>query len=315
MAFSLAVYHQTVPNKKNLEKTQMLEFFGAGAKSCGDNVINVNDNRIINSDIALIQGWVTDDIQRPHLKLRNDVINRQLTKNRVVVTADSNLFLYADVKNSLHYLRYSFNGIFPNTGNYFSNRVDPTRWSKIAKNLNITVKDYRNNGNHILVCLQRNSGWSMGSLSVADWATSTISNIRQYTDRPIVVRLHPGDQHSKTYLPALKAASYQLQFEFSSNADIRDDFRNCWAVVNYNSSPTIADSIEGIPVFVTDPDRSQSRDIANLNLADIEHPTMPDRTAWLQRLSMCHWNFNELRSGEAWGHMRQFVIDSTLGIA
>lgn len=309
MGFSLAVYHRSVPNKKNLEKTQMLEFFGAGAKFCGDRVIDSNDYRIINSDVAVIQGWVTDDIQRPHLKLRNDVINHQLSKHRVVVTADSNLFLYADTTNALHYLRYSFNGIFPTTGNYFSSKVDPSRWAKIAKNLKITVKDYRHNGNHILVCLQRNGGWSMGSVSVAQWAKSTIATLRQHTNRPIVVRLHPGDQHSKTYLPELDAVKRQLKFEFSSNADIRDDFQNCWAVVNYNSSPSIAASIEGIPVFVTDPDRSQSREIANLDLSNIENPNMLDRTAWLQKLAMSHWNFDELRSGEAWAHMRQFVRD------
>lgn len=309
MAFNVAVYHRSVPNKKNIEKTQMLEFFGHGAKLCGDNVIDVNDYRVVNADVAVIQGWVTTDIQRPHLKLRNDAINYQLTKHRVVVTADSNLFLYVDVKNPLHYLRYSFNGIFPTTGNYFNTRVDPDRWTKIANTLKIKVKDYRRNGTHILLCLQRNAGWSMGSLSVAQWAKSTISLLRQYTDRPIVVRLHPGDQHSNTYLPELHAARDQLKFDFSINADIRDDFRDCWAVVNYNSSPTIAATIEGIPVFVTDPDRSQSRDVANLDLSNIENPTMPDRTAWLQKLAMCHWNFDELRSGEAWSHMRQFVRD------
>lgn len=309
MAFRLAVYHRSVPNKKNLEKTQMLEFFAAGAKLCGDNVIDVNDYRTVSSDVAVIQGWITDDIQRPHLKLRNDVITQQLTKNRVVVTADSNLFLYADVKNSLHYLRYSFNGVFPTTGNYFDTNVDSNRWSKIANNLNITVKDYRSNGDHILVCLQRNGGWSMGSVPVAQWTMSTISLLRQYTDRPIVVRPHPGDQHSKTYLSELDAVKNQLKFEFSTNADIRDDFRNCWAVVNYNSSPTIAASIEGIPVFITDPDRSQSCAVANLDLANIENPAMPDRTPWLQKLAMSHWNFDELRSGKAWNHMRQFVRD------
>jgi hypothetical protein len=78
-------------------------------------------------------------------------------------------------------------------------------------------------------------------------------------------------------------------------------------VVNHNSSPTIGAAIEGIPVFVSDPERSQARDIANTDLSMIENPIMPDRNNWLARLSMFHWNFEDVESGRAWGHMRKWV--------
>ena len=66
-------------------------------------------------------------------------------------------------------------------------------------------------------------------------------------------------------------------------------------------------AIEGIPIFVTDPERSQCADIANTDLSLIEKPNMPDRQAWAERLAMSHWNFDELKSGECWHHMRQYV--------
>ena len=50
--------------------------------------------------------------------------------------------------------------------------------------------------------------------------------------------------------------------------------------------------------------------ISNSNNTDfnfIEHPNLPDRQAWAERISMFHWNFDELRSGECWSHMRNFV--------
>jgi hypothetical protein len=34
---------------------------------------------------------------------------------------------------------------------------------------------------------------------------------------------------------------------------------------------------------------------------------MIDRQAWVERLSMCHWNFDELRSGEAWNFFKQYI--------
>jgi hypothetical protein len=34
---------------------------------------------------------------------------------------------------------------------------------------------------------------------------------------------------------------------------------------------------------------------------------MPDRQKWIERLSMCHWKFDELRSGEAWQFFRKYI--------
>ena len=88
---------------------------------------------------------------------------------------------------------------------------------------------------------------------------------------------------------------------------LEQDLKNCWAVVNYNSSPAVGAAIEGYPVFITDPNRSQCREIANVDLSKIENPNLPDRLSWLQRISMFHWNFEDLRSGRCWSHMRQYV--------
>lgn len=287
----------------------MLQFFGEGARRAGDQVIDIHNTVPIESDIGVIQGWIAHDQQRSHLKLRSDVITQQLNRNRYVVTADSNLFLYTDTTNPLHYLRYSFNGVFPNTGNYFIENVDPDRWTQLQYDLNIQVKDYRTHGDHILICLQRNGGWSMGLHSVTDWAESVVRLLRQHTNRPIVLRAHPGDKQSEFYLKKLETMLAQLKFSISPNKDIRQDLVNCWAVVNHNSSPAVAAAIEGVPVFITDPERSQCQAIANTDLTQIEQPRMPDRTAWLQQLAMSHWKFDELRSGQAWLHMRAFVRD------
>jgi hypothetical protein len=303
MTYKIAVYHSTVPNKKNLEKVQMLQFFVAGVHKNGDAINNVFDHQPVVADVAVIQGWIANDLARPHLKLRNDVINQQLAQRKYVVTADSNLFLYADPTNAHHYLRYSFNGVFPNTGIYCDTVINPERWNKIKQDLKISIKDYRTTGNHILICLQRNGGWSMGKQTVVEWTKDVVQQLRQFTDRPIVLRAHPGDKQSRVYLKQLAT----LPVTISANKLLQDDLKGCWAVVNHNSSPVVAAAIEGYPVFVTDPERSQCKEIANTNLALIETPNLPDRLPWLQRLAMSHWKFTEVNSGEAWAHMRQFV--------
>jgi len=305
------VYHSSVPNQKSLEKIELLKNYSLGVKASGDINVDVYDHRYTPSDVAVIQGWLGPvKALSPHLSLRNTVIQEQIKQKKYVVAVDSNLFLYSNTANPLHYLRYSFNGVFPNTGIYCDNTIDPNRWQKISKNLNLTLKDYRPSGDHILLCLQRNGGWSMGNIDVQDWAIQTIAILRQHTNRPIVIRPHPGDKASREYLNPLSPScriKFSKDIRISNNVNLVDDLKNCWAAVNYNSSPVVGAAIEGVPIFVMDPTKSQCAEIANTDLSQIENPQMKNRQPWVERLSMFHWNFDELRSSECWQHMRKYI--------
>jgi hypothetical protein len=308
---SVVIYHKTVPNTKNQEKIDLLKNFSFGVKQAGDVAIDNASFFYQPTDIGVIQGWLGhSNITTKHLQLRKDVITNQINRKKHVVVVDSNLFLYSNMLNPEHYLRYSFNGVFPNTGIYCDTEIDPTRWQKISRNLNISLKDYRTTGEHILICLQRNGGWSMGNTDLQDWLVQTIETIRRNSSRPIIIRPHPGDKISKEIIrprhPKCKV-KFSKAVRLSSNENLVDDLRNCWAAVNYNSSPSVGAAIEGVPVFVCDPVKSQSKEIANTDLSQIENPLLPDRQQWVERLSMFHWNFDELKSGECWSHMRKFI--------
>jgi len=306
---SVAVYHSSVPNQKNREKIDLLTFFAEGVRRVGDTVIDVRDYRLRQADVGFIQGWISGFPDRPHLRLRDSVVHSQLVTGKYVSTADSNMFLYANTKNPNHYLRYSFNGVFANTGIYCDSDPNPQRWIKISHDMGIELKPYRETGEHILVCLQRNGGWSMSGHNVVEWAANLIITLRQYTDRPIVVRPHPGDKAALGYLGDFNNSEYLKNVRLSyDGASLKDDLVNCWAAINHNSSPVVGAAIEGVPIFVTDPEKSQCREIANTDISQIENPCCPDRQAWVERLAMSHWNFAELRSGEAWAHMRQFIV-------
>jgi hypothetical protein len=149
----------------------------------------------------------------------------------------------------------------------------------------------------------------MGNFDVQQWALDTITKIRKFSDREIIIRAHPGDKDAVNYLnpsnPKFRLGIKKVKL--STNKNLLDDFRNCWAVVNHNSSPSVAAAIEGLPIFVTDSNKSQCKEIANIDFNFIEHPNLPDRQAWAERISMFHWSFDELKSGECWRHMRNFV--------
>jgi hypothetical protein len=303
---AVAYYGGIPPTNNNPEKPLILDNFLAGVRTSGDTAVAHQGMNAVPCDVALIQGFVHEHGKSaPHLQLRHNAVLLQKNNNKRSLIVDSNLFLYADPNNTRTYLRYSFDGVFPTTGFYFDRDVDPTRWSKISRDLNLSLKPWRTQGNHILICLQRHGGWSMGGLSVQAWLDQTIIQIRQYSrKRPILVRTHPGDKKIKSILKI-----NHKNVHLSTNERLVDDLRNAWATVVYNSSPSVASIIEGIPAFITDtsPQHSQTYEVANTDLSRLENPGMPERQTWIEKISMCHWNFEELRSGEAWQFFKKYI--------
>jgi hypothetical protein len=289
---------------KSPHKTEVLKRFVDGVTRVGDVGIAHTGRDLLSCDVAAIQGWVhPGSPNTPHLNLRRQVSKN--TQNRHTIIVDSNLFNYDVGKfHPAHYSRYSMDGVFPTTGNYFNDTVDPSRWKQISADLNLSLKDWRITGSHILLACQRDGGWSMDGFNVVDWIVTTVNELRKYTDRPIVVRGHPGDKNASRYL-AQKGAKWTL----SKNEKISQDFKDAWATITYNSSPGVASAIEGIPVFVTDPNPqvSQAHSVANIDLSQIENPKTFDRQQWVEKLCMSHWKFEELSNGSAWMHMRNYI--------
>jgi len=296
------------PSNKKPEKTELLRKFIQGVNAVGDTGILHDEYNLIDADVAVIQGWQHRlGKSAPHLQLRQQIVNTQNIKKKKTCIADSNLFLYANSSNEPHhYLRYSFDGVFPNTGNYFDSVVDPNRWKQISKDLGISLDPVKTKGKYILFCLQRDGGWSMGNLQMIPWIIKTIKEIREHSDRKIVLRTHPGDKNSHLYVAELKKLCLK-DVAFSSNASLDEDLRKAWCVVNHNSSSIVGPIIRGYSAFVTDPVRSQCSEVAHSDFSLIESPLHFDREKWVQRLAMSHWKFSELEDGSAWSHMRNFV--------
>lgn len=301
---SVRIYYAGIPSKNtNQEKRLVLENFHIGVPNNQSTEVENFDWQP--SDLAVMQGWVhANSGNAPHLNFRKKIINNQKKIKKHTLAIDSNLFLYKDPNNLNQYLRFSLNDVFPTSGIYFTKNIDASRWSQIQRDLNINVKEWRTSGNYILICLQRNGGWSMGGLDVMKWLDQTIKNIELHSDRPIVVRAHPGDKKANQYLKI-----NHPRVSISTSASIVQDLEHAWACVTFNSSPGVASAIEGVPVFVTDPqpEKSQAYDVCNINLSSIEKPKMPDRQSWLEKISMSHFNFNDLKTGKAWNIIREYL--------
>lgn len=309
MSISVASYLMGIPpGNTNPEKPAIIVNFIEGVWRAGDEGTIVTDYNPVTADVAVVQGFVHPGSKNSlHLNLRKSVFEKQQRENKRSIIVDSNLFLYADPKNTKQYLRYSYDGIFPTTGEYCNDTPDPTRWEKMRRDLKIAVKPWQSQkGKHILITCQRDGGWSMDGQSLMPWLLKTIKAIKHTTDRPIRIRFHPGDKKVLDHKRAI--ARYRLPgVSISHYENILQDFINCHAVISYNSSPAIAAAIEGIPIFVLDPKRSQAAPVAHTNLDDIEKIQHFDRDNWLNSMAQMHWTLSELKDGTAWRHLRKWA--------
>jgi len=296
------------PGNKNPEKPKLLEYFVEGVTKTGDKGMIVTSNTYEPSDVAVLQGFVHPQSKHvPHLNLRRNVLDGQAGIGKRTIIADSNLFLAYDPGNSKTYLRYSYDGIFPNTGEYCDSKIYPQRWANLRDDLGLVIKPYKKYGDYILITCQRDMGWSMDGLAVINWLHVLLQDLRRWTDRKVLVRFHPGDKKISKHVQQLRAIGHKVDIS-SPTSTLLKDLHDAYAVISYNSSPAVVAAIEGVPIFVLDPLRSQSAEVANRNLKDIETPSYDfDRETWLRRLAMMHWRLDELRSGECWQHMRNWV--------
>ena len=314
-------YTATLPRKEQYtpeslqnatDKLDTLRYFAQGVNAAGDQGIVETNMTYQPSEVAVILGWVHEHGKTAaHLQFRQQILDGQRAAGGRTVIADSNLFLYQNRSNPGYWLRYSYDGIFANTGEYCDHAPDPDRWVQIQAQCGVQLHPWRQTGNHILLCLQRDGGWSMAGWDVVDWALKNIIELRKYSDRHIRIRPHPGDKKARKYcerIMKLCAGRGLKSIGISSEAhSLMDDFTDCWTVVNHNSSPGVAAVIQGIPVILTDPDRSQARDVATPGIHRIENPLMPDRDVWIQRISQFHWSHAELQSGACWEHMKKWA--------
>ena len=299
--------------------------FGAIANTFPNSKI-ISDQIYEPSDLAIIYSWVDDkkvDIgsegKVSMKRYKREIIEGQRNAGKFVMPIDNSLFVYKDQSYRYNYLRFSIGGVFANDGHFFDNHVDRKRWERIKRNLSIDVKPWRNQGDHVLICMQRSNGFTFNyENGTEEWLTNTLVALSNHTDRRIVIRPHPGDGrlgkhisnaiHNVT-MRRLGRVHVRNHITVSQNKTIEEDLRGAWACVTYNSSPSTVSAIEGIPVFVLDPEprKSHAYPVANTYLSNIENPNMPDnRQEWLERLAMSHFSYGDIENGLLYKTTAQF---------
>lgn len=297
--YDVAVYLSSLPRIADRNrKVEVLRAFAQGSAAAGANTLIQDKYHTVPARLAVILGWVGQTIAGPHIEVRRNVIEEQHRTDCKVMSIDGSCFKFADPTSI--FLRYSLDGVYYNTNNYANKNSNPDKWNQIKQRLGLELKPWRKNGEHILICGQRDGGWSMKGIDMPAWTLQTVKQIRQSTDRPIVVRPHPKNPIN----PALFAQYANVNI--SGNERLEQDLHNAWAGVFFNSSASVASVLAGIPVFASDQD-CVAWAVANTDLGQIENPTQIDREQWLWDLSAAHWTDDESKIGLIYKKFQQFL--------
>lgn len=336
----ICIFLKTASNANNENKTKYMTAFYNGVKlSSDDEVKIIHDAKYEKCDLAVIFGFYgknMGDLQ----KFRKHIYKNQKENNKECIFIDADLFRFLGKKGELDknndnqntFVRLSYKSIF------FDKMFDPNydeysdeRWNIISSTKKIKLSEYKNNGRHILICLNSSPnhgyGWSAGNLDVYKWADNKIKEIRKYSNRPIILRFHPNAKDEvKSSIPiSLFASNKDIYYSggiipgkpihsrlsndrnIIKNTSLIDDCKDAWCAVAYNTSSIITPMIYGIPTFSSEKS-CPIYSISNNDIKNINTPKLFDRTKWLNEISYSLWNHNEINNGDMWKYYRKFVL-------
>lgn len=301
----VGIFYNSISNPaKFSNKVMLMDNFKAGVLANGDEVIEFHNNQLPNQplDAGFVLGYTLED------NFRKKIINCLAAQNTASIFVDSNVLHYSRKEHEWH--RYSLNSVYPDTGKYFFNELDPNKWTRYSQWHNAELKPWRTSGDHILIFCQRPKGFNM-FIDQEAWLDDTIAKIRQYSSRPIMIRMHPGDGTREKQIHKIRK-KHRKDVSISTHDSIRDALVNCWCTVGINSTPNVVSVIEGVPGYIEDPVHSWAADVAFTDLSLIENPLMPDRAQWVNKIANIHWSNDEVKSGQLWLSIKTYIDSSRL---
>jgi hypothetical protein len=267
------------------------------------------------------------EIESADVYLQNNILGQKrrglnkyyqyiLDSNKPFLVVESAVFRRNMIQppNLMAYHRYSWTSYYRDDGNYCNENSPSDRWLRIQKEQKIEIKDWRNNGEYVLLIMQRPGDSSLRKLMLQyttyeNFLTSIIKDIKKYTDRKIRIRLHPLRQDRQLeIINKLNLSGIEISTNMhgagllEGGGGLYKDFNNAWAVVGFNSNALTESICEGIPTFSLCTS-SMAWDCSNKNLKDLENPIMFDRNQWLYNLGYCQWREDEIARGDPWFHL------------
>ena len=272
-----------------LNSKPVFQAFLNSVKNVGDTVLENTDDG--NCDVAVIWSVLW---QGKMAKYRN-IWQTYRNKNKPVVVLE-----VGGIKRNETW-KIGINGI-NREADFANQNVDGERWKKF----NIELQPWKQTGDKIIICGQHsNSHQWRNNPPMTTWFDQQITQIRKHTDKPLVIRPHPRNGvslNAKKY-QNVKIVTPQRDRRTYDDTDLAERLKSAWAVVSHSSNPAMTAVFSGIPVYVSE--ASLSYDVGNVSYENINHPNMPDRKQWANKLAYTEWWPDEIAQGLPWARIKK----------
>ena len=255
-----------------LNSTPVFTAFSAGLKKLGHSIVDKDE------DVCVIWSLLWQGRKRP-----NKLIYENSIKNHrpIIIIEVGNLKRGVTWRIGLNHIN-NF-GIFGNQQDLDSARLQI---------LNVSlqpVKGHRK-GEILIACQHSASLQWEAQPSIEEWVRQTISQIKKYSTRKIVVRPHPRSPIREKFVDAVIELPRKIE---NSYDDFNIDY-NYHCVINHNSGPAVQSAINGTPTIC---DSSSLAFPVGEKWENLENPQLPDREEWFLKLCHTEWTVEEIAQG------------------
>lgn len=284
---------------------RVLKYFAEGIAHYGDSAKLIDLENYHNCEISLFFGsWKNSNYL--HHKLKNEIIS----KSKIFVCLETPLIGRREVKEIFDddSFRVGVNGYLNNSGFFYLNNCPSDRWGIISKKFNLKLNDWNafNEDAPILVALQFPNDASLRGCNITEWAFEVSQQIRSVSKRKIIIRFPQLDKlYEKKWINKLRTIE-DLHFQMGTKKNLVPTLKKCHCSVTYTSGLAVDSLINGCPT-ITCNEGNFCYEVSQNSAFEVEEIKYFDRRQWIYNLSYCQWDLKEIKSGEAWRHVKSIV--------
>jgi len=177
---------------------------------------------------------------------------------------------------------------------------------RVAK-FGVILQPWKTDGKYVLICGQHGHSEQWKDMPDMDtYYKDTITEIRKFTDKPIVIRSHPRFREGLHWTCDTQWYKEQdvtwnipqhIQKTYDS-FDLEHMLEHTYCTISYSSNAGISSVIAGVPAVVSK--HSLAYDVGTIMDKWL---SKPDRTNWINRMSYTEWFADEI--GIQWLRIRE----------
>lgn len=293
----------------NFDEREILTKFYQGLKdTCGrEHDVHIDIEKSYSPcDVSIMLGsWKPRD--KDHHIVRTSVADN--SKSFVVIeTPLLNRSVFEKNKN----FRIGVNGFLNNSGLFNYGNHNSSRLQKLG----ITWNGWKDNPHgHILLMLQLPGDASLRGANIYEWMKHAVCQIREKTDKKIVIRTHPahnmkdGDDFYKIITEFFTNNVPNISISNGKVTKLEEDLCNAYCTVCYSSGSSIDSIVYGIPTIAYDPGNFAYEISSNYfeDILNLKKAAPQQISQWLNNLAYSQWSIAEMSDGTVWHHIFPFI--------